>query len=564
MNQRLARAFFALAILVACGYVIYRKEVNAEYAVPWDSLLLYAVAVGAVVFLVGEGLGKPVAPPKVASEEVFHDVRARLVEWMKVQGVAAIVFFGIAGFYVVQSAVDGAVEAELGKSRQAFEEAEKSVKADAKAAKDELDKTTTLRSDLQAEVDKTTELRTEVEKRVETTLAKVDELEKRITGVIRRVDTTSARSLIATLEDPSATEEDVLSAISSVQARFESFTKADREALKVVLGKKQRESRYESVRFEAEYALSVLGSTAADLIATLGNISAEEDEVLDAVMRAWTGFEQLDEDLEPLVDALATTLSDSPYESVRSEAAFAVGIVGSAVGRGVDALVRALSDKSPTVQSDAAFALSYFGDAAASAVPDLLTVFESAQDPNLKSSIVGTLATIGPAAVTAGQDLVNALLAEPAGDDQDHFYRVILVQALGWIRFEDAAVHLEVIAADPNDPASKWAELSLAILRNGSPAALVVWLAESTDADYEEQRSHLLSRARELGTTWEPVLIQGLKDPNEFLRLQAVYDLSELEPLSDSAIEALRAATQDEDELVSESAKEILAAKGLE
>jgi HEAT repeat protein/lysophospholipase L1-like esterase len=207
------------------------------------------------------------------------------------------------------------------------------------------------------------------------------------------------------------------------------------------------------------------------------------------------------------VPALSAALL-SPDESVRREAARALGRLGDAADPARPALHRALGDPRASVRWAAAGALFELGGRA-SELP-LLTRALASDDPFVRGYGAFTLGELGPAARDAVPALAEALR------HPDGYTRGGAVAALA---------KLGPLAAE-------------------AVPALLEGL-RSPDADRRFKAARALGRIGPDARAAVPDLVRGLGDPNEHVRVHAARALARIRPPAAEAASALEAAARD-------------------
>lgn len=307
------------------------------------------------------------------------------------------------------------------------------------------------------------------------------------------------------------------------------------------------EDAAEAVRYEAAYALGVLGDQTVAL-PTLSKALDSEDEFL-RVTAAWAYLRLTDNAQSPGLDQAVKTVIDglsSASLPVRAMAIRACADPDVPIGRLDDMLPRALAGCDDPEQKAAIL------DALATLGPKVIPLcLASLNGPGPQRLIALELLTkLGPEAAPAIAAICAVL------DDTDPQLRQESLYTLGAIGPGAAAVVEKVIARLTDENGDVRAAACYALGKIGPAAATALpQLRTLMDSNDEFLRLaavwaslKIVPDDQELKRKAVPYLIRGLTDEREHVRIESAYLLGELGDVAHSAIEALRQALQDASE----------------
>lgn len=264
--------------------------------------------------------------------------------------------------------------------------------------------------------------------------------------------------------------------------------------------------------------------------------------------------------LPPLLAAL-----DDPHEDVRSYAVFALGRLGIASKEVTYALINMLKDEDVGVQFQAVIAVSNIAPENEYAVAPLM---EALQDERLEASrtqIIVNLARVGPKANAAGEMLLQIFLDH----DAPAKHRSTAAIALGWVDYKEAIQPLIDMLADRDTGIRNGIVRGLGHFGPRAKEAvgpLVQLMQEKSSASYFSDRlQHTQMRvyAAAALSRIDPQaaikpLVQALEDSESHLRTQSALSLGEIGPDAHAAILPLTQALEDENERVRQYAAKAL------
>ncbi len=241
---------------------------------------------------------------------------------------------------------------------------------------------------------------------------------------------------------------------------------------------------------------------------------------------------------------LIALLKDSD-ETVRCQAAESLGKVGGEEGPTVTALADLLQDTSPPVKAAAARALGAMTTAAASAVPSLVPLLQDREEA-VRTAAAEAIARVGPLDGATMEALVGGLVSP------DTVVRAQTAEALGTIGATagEATAALIVAIKDGNDRVRAKAVEALGKLGESAAAAAVPSLVRAL-RDQDNWVSALAAEA--LGQMGEsadgaiPALVRSLGHLNPQVRANAAEALGKMGMAAAGARLALEKAARDED-----------------
>jgi HEAT repeat protein len=276
-------------------------------------------------------------------------------------------------------------------------------------------------------------------------------------------------------------------------------------------------------------------------------VSTLRDALVDPVVTVRTAAAQavglLGTAASPTVPQLLALLQD-PEEVVRCRAAESLGSIGGADKRVIDALIGLLPDVSANVRESSAKALGEMKSDAADALSALLPLLKDREDTVREAAAVA-LRTIGKLNGDHTPQLVEGL-ASP-----DTEVRADTAEALGEIGSSaaEATPALVRALADPNDRVR--AQAAQALGKIGESAADAVPNLVRALRDRDSWVSALAAEALgEMGESADgavPALIQSLHHLNPQVRANAAETLARMGTAALVAISALNNAARDED-----------------
>ena len=310
------------------------------------------------------------------------------------------------------------------------------------------------------------------------------------------------------------------------------------------------------VRYAAAYALGNLGAGEESSAALTA--AAESEDGLLAMLAAWALAKANPDDPQAADRAgqliVAGLQSESP--TVQAAAARALAESDLRSDSTADALIAALENAPPHVATQAVHALAVqgskavpdvargleneklrlysirvlkmMGPDAAEAVPALVKVLESSDDPAVRREVQFALAAIGPAAGTAVPELVKSLSAE------NEAVRYSAIYALGSLREQGRPAYNELL----NNLSSEDEFLQIAS----------VWAMARIDPGQPE-----------VAETGVPILVKAMQSDREMMRIEAASTLGELGEAAKAGLPALKQALNDKDQRVQEAAKKAIA-----
>ena len=183
----------------------------------------------------------------------------------------------------------------------------------------------------------------------------------------------------------------------------------------------------------------------------------------------------------PLDEWIADTKSASA--SVRGDAVWAIGYMGTDAATAIPALRPLLQDKNARVRRWAAWALAKIGPQSNVAIPELIGLL-SDRDAQVRHSACWALGMMGEAAKPAVPELAKLL------DDRTGFVRGAAAQSLGWIgpqAKEAIPVLAQKLATDPSVRAC--AAVALSKMGWEPDAALPEFVRLLQDEDWSVRRA---------------------------------------------------------------------------
>ncbi|HAV62356.1 MAG TPA: hypothetical protein DCY13_08340 [Verrucomicrobiales bacterium] len=255
-----------------------------------------------------------------------------------------------------------------------------------------------------------------------------------------------------------------------------------------------------AVRREASYRLSQLGPDAAPAVPDLiQGLDDGEDQVW---FNSITALARIGPEAVEALPALLKQLEGSGRSRYREQrwyrAAFALGSLGP---KALPELIAALQHKDDHVRSGAAKAISWMGTDAAGAIEPLQAALAD-QNGDVRTQSAEALGKIGPEAMPA---LTQSLASEHP--------RVRAAAALGIATLDEAGL-----------PAG---------------AALVDGLKKETDEEARAQFIRTLSKLRQPGGDWLPLLLPLLKNSSEMVRQEASNALILMDSPATTSVPAL-------------------------
>ncbi|MBN1393718.1 MAG: HEAT repeat domain-containing protein [Pirellulales bacterium] len=268
------------------------------------------------------------------------------------------------------------------------------------------------------------------------------------------------------------------------------------------------------VRAHAAAALGRFGPAARPVVKALAPLIADPDaRVRRMAVRAWT---RIRPGPEVSIPAFVKALDDAD-PAVRGHVLTLLVEVGKPA---VPALVKALESEKTAYWS--CLALSEIGSDAASAVPALTELLQSAARPEVRREAVLALGEIGPAAAAAVEALAKAL------DDKNIVVRCGAAYALGRI-----------------GPAAESAEPALTEMAENADPMLktsAAWALAKIHPRDETRREKALA-----------ALSAALGDKDRHVRLMAMRGLVDLQPTPEAMLAAIKNANiSAKDEIVGE------------
>lgn len=247
-------------------------------------------------------------------------------------------------------------------------------------------------------------------------------------------------------------------------------------------------------------------------------------------------------------------------ETVRCEAAEALGKVGGSEEAAVSALVKLLQDAPPSVKASAARALGALKKAAAPAVLALVRLLQD-QDESVRTAAAVAIAQVGALNGAATDSLVEGLAS------RDNVVRAQTAEALGTIGApaQEAASALVGALADSNDGVRARAVQALGKIGAGAADVAVSSLVRAL-RDQDNWVSALAAEA--LGQMGDfadeavPALVRSLGHINPQVRGNAAGSLGKMGAAAGRARPALETACRDDDGGVRSQAIRALGALG--
>jgi HEAT repeat protein len=247
-------------------------------------------------------------------------------------------------------------------------------------------------------------------------------------------------------------------------------------------------------------------------------------------------------------------------ETVRCEAAESLGKVRGSEGAAVNALIDLLQDATPSVKVAAARALGALKQAAAPAVLALVPLLRD-QEESVRTAAAAAIAQVGSLNPAATDSLVEGLAS------LDNVVRAQTAEALGTIGVpaQETASALVEALADSNDGVRARAVQALGKIGTGAADVAVPSLVRAL-WDQDNWVSALAAEALgQMGASAAkavPALIRSLKHINPQVRGNAAESLGKMGAVAGRARRALETACRDEDGGVRSQAIRALGALG--
>jgi len=221
----------------------------------------------------------------------------------------------------------------------------------------------------------------------------------------------------------------------------------------------------------------------------------------------------------------------------RSAAAKSLGLLGPQASAAVPALVQALDDPHPQVQSEATAALGRIGKTAVPALTELLTD----NHPAIRRAAAFSLGEMGPQAEGAITALIESLT------DSNKDVRASTVYSLAMIGFPAMSALSNVI--DHGDAKAR-GDAIIALMRIRQSMRLVlpplIKMAHAEDPASRSQALGALGALRFADDAAITTLIEALKDPVSEVRLAAIKSLTLVFWRAEAAVPDLIHCLQDE------------------
>jgi HEAT repeat protein len=237
----------------------------------------------------------------------------------------------------------------------------------------------------------------------------------------------------------------------------------------------------------------------------------------------------------PLLEALA-----DHDETVRQNAALALGRLGPAAASCVPALIEALGDEFGAVRSNAAAAVGAIGANPEKAVPRLI---EALGDPDAvtRRATAGALGRFGPRAASAVPALSKAL------KDSSRDVRINCAWAPGEIQAKEVVPRLLEALGDKDDEVRQFVVRSLAALRPDAKQAVPALAKLVKDDSSPAVRYTAVDMLRLHGKSAVPALVELLGEADDLTRYYACWGLGVIGPEAKAAVPDLTKALKDRD-----------------
>ncbi len=360
MKPTTLRTIVAIGVIVPCVVMFILEGCMSNFEVPWARLVLYFIALASRTFLIKPPDAVPPDPhAERQARDMFEDVRKRVIDWVKVQGLLVFIFAGTVGFYVVQETVrtrvDTAIEKELARVREGVGELRDTVKDATKDAIIAADDATEIANwagvavdEAVAEVDaavlaageaadRAAEAALEAERDTDAAVADArDKINRAITESQQKL-----AQLTSEFDGVDASLALLTSKVDAVDARFAEVTEDIADV-------------QQASQVSADLAVQAIagGKTTNELIELLQKPEASWQEKLAAIET----LAEMGPEAKAAVPAILNALKDE-NERVRAAAAAALGRIAWADQTVVLALAEALQDKDEDVRRSAAESL---------------------------------------------------------------------------------------------------------------------------------------------------------------------------------------------------------------
>lgn len=364
-------------------------------------------------------------------------------------------------------------------------------------------------------------------------------------GTISKYDETITEELINTLKDnDQRVREQAAWALGKL-------SKTDTRVITAMVGcleAKEKEIVVDlsslNLRLQVAWALGVLGKTDDTVIAAL--VNALKDRSLYISTQAGLPLETLGKSEAGLTKAekLDNALEDQNW-NVRFQAAWALGVLGKADERVIEALINALQDQSWNVRSQAAWALGTLGKADEKIIEALINSLKD-QYLDVRSQAVWALGMLGE-----GNDRVIQALLIALKDVYWWTGRHHAAWALGTLGKADSTIINVLVNTlkDHNVNVRYWTAWALGMLGKTNYSAIEALLNTFKDEN-SEVRTQAVWSLVSLAKTDEIVmraLFKALKNDNPNVRLLTAYVLGILKRIDDITISEMVNMLQDLD-----------------
>jgi HEAT repeat protein len=242
--------------------------------------------------------------------------------------------------------------------------------------------------------------------------------------------------------------------------------------------------------------------------------------------------------------ALIGLLKDSD-ETVRCQAAQALACVGGGTEETVDALVELLQDTSVSVKASAARALGALRTRAAPAVPALIPLLHD-RDELVRTAAADAVAQAGPLDPQATEALAEGL-ASP--DTVVQAQTAEALAAIGTVAQEAAPALVEALENGSDRVRAKAADALGKIGEAAADIAVPSLMRALHDKDnwVSAMAAEALGEMGESADAAVPALIRSLQHSNPLVRSNAAEALAKMGPAADGARSALEKAARDAD-----------------
>lgn len=412
MKARTCRNVLLYVIIVFCFFFMYLRARFPDLKIPWDILLLFVIAMAAFSFL---GRTEPGSVRHV--DDVFEKAREKLIEWMQVQAVIVFLFVGITGFFIiqqaVQTAVQNSVDKELERTGDRYRKLLDDITLRATAAGTKADSVLERASSATSEVEQAAADAT-------TLVAKTDSVLEQASSAASEVKQAAADTTTLVADEIRELNETFRSEEKRLKKRIDEFA----VQLTQVLNESKKVTKAANEQITGlEEKLDAVGDQITEKGVALAAIVSKFDARFKVYAKRITDVQETSDEAilassaGTNIDELSAVLEDPSASTAKKAAAIrALREKGPKAEGKIGLILDALGSGDKSIRVAAADAIGSIGRPADMCVPALKGVLENRDDaPEVLAAAARALMAFGAGARRAGAALVD-LISHPDED----------------------------------------------------------------------------------------------------------------------------------------------------